>query len=264
MAPRNIVITGASSGIGAALAARLASSGRTLLLTGRDAQRLEAVAAACRAKGAACRTASVDVRDIGRMAVVLDDFDRAHPIDFLVANAGILDGRHADQTVEDAHTAREVLETNLLAAVDVVHTVLGGMRRRRAGHIVLVSSLAAFAPLADAPAYSASKAGLLSYGLGLRDALAGDGVNVTVACPGFVATRMTAAHIGPHPEEMSADEAARRILDGCARNSAVIGFPTFPYWFTRLCLLLPESMRRRALGKTRFHVAPPERDPAEG
>jgi short-subunit dehydrogenase len=193
------------------------------------------------------------------MTALLGEFDAAHPIDLLVANAGILDGRHADQVVEDRQAAREVLETNLLATIDVIHAVLGGMLERRAGDIVLVSSLAAFAPLADAPAYSASKAGLVSYGLGLRDAVASEGIRVTVACPGFVSTNMAGTHIGPRPEEMSADDAAIRILDGWARNKAVIGFPTVPYWFTRLCLLLPESIRRSGLGKTRFHVARPSR-----
>ncbi len=259
MAPSNIVITGASSGIGAALAARLAEDGRTLMLMGRDVARLDSVSATCRSKGASCRTASVDLRDGDRMASLLGEFDAAHPIDLLIANAGILDGRHADQAVEDRHVARDVLETNLLATVDVIHAVLGGMRRRQAGDIILVSSLAAFAPLADAPAYSASKAGLVSYGLALRDAVAADGLRVTVACPGFVTTSMSATHIGPQPEAMSADEAAIRILEGWARDKPVIGFPTVPYWFTRLCLLLPESVRRRGLGKTRFHVAPKPR-----
>ena len=82
-----IVITGASSGIGASLARRLSGPGRVLGLVGRNQQRLETVAAACAAAGAHCRSASIDIRDAARLQGFLDDFDRDHPIDLLVANA---------------------------------------------------------------------------------------------------------------------------------------------------------------------------------
>jgi short-subunit dehydrogenase len=251
---RSIVVTGASSGIGAALAHALAAPGRTLGLLGRNRERLEAVATTCRSRSATCKTASLDVSDIDGLGKFLADVGRDVPIDLLIANAGILDGRRADQPVEDAQVARRVLETNLLAAVDLVHLVLPRMRRERRGQIVLVASLASLVPLPDAPAYSASKAGLLSYGLALRDALAGEGIRVAVACPGFVATSMADRHLGPRPGEISADAAAARILAGVRRNRGMIGFPLVPFWMSRLSLLVPESLRRRSMRGTRFHV----------
>ncbi len=251
---RTIVITGASSGIGAALARSLAAPRRMLVLLGRNAERLESVATACRSKGAACRAASLDVSDIDGLSALLEDVERDAPIDLLIANAGILDGRSADQTVEDGKVARRVLETNLLAAIDLVHLALPGMRERRRGQIVLVASLASLVPLPDAPAYSASKAGLLSYGLALRDAVAAEGVRVAVACPGFVATAMAGRHLGPRPGEISADDAAQRILAGLRRNRGMIGFPLVPFWLSRLSLLVPEGLRRRGMKDTRFHV----------
>ena len=254
MDPRAIVITGASSGIGAALARQLAGPGRALALIGRDANRLDVVATACKAMGASCRTASVDVRDGERMAAFLAGFDREHPIDLLISNAGILDGRHDGQVIETGETARRVLETNLLSSIDTVHFVLPGMRQRGRGDIVLVASLAALVPLPDAPAYSASKAGLMSYGLALREAIAADGIRVVVACPGFVATAMADIHLGPRPGEISADAAAARILRGLHRNESLIGFPLVPFWLTRLCLLVPEFVRRLAMRGSRFHV----------
>ncbi|WP_295137733.1 SDR family NAD(P)-dependent oxidoreductase [uncultured Reyranella sp.] len=253
---RSIVITGASSGIGAALARALSAPGRTLALLGRDTGRLEAVAAACRAKGAICRIASVDVSDTEALRAVLVEGGRETAIDLLIANAGILDGRSADETVERGSVARRVLETNLLATLDVVHLVLPAMQRNRRGSIVLVASLAALVPLPDAPAYSASKAGLLSYGLALRDAVAAEGIRVVVACPGFVATAMAGRHLGPRPGEISADDAAARILTGLRRNRAMIGFPFVPFWLSRLSLLVPEAIRRRGMKDTRFHVGP--------
>ncbi len=252
-----IVITGASSGIGATLARRLSGPGRVLGLIGRNQQRLEMVAAECAAAGAHCRTASIDVRDTARLQVFLDHFGRDHPIDLFVANAGILDGRHADQVTETGEAARSVLEINLLAAVDSVHAVLPAMRHRGSGGIIIVSSLAGFVPLADAPAYSASKAALVSYALALRDALASEGVKVMAACPGFVATPMADGHVGPRRGEISADDAATHILDGYRRNKSLVGFPLIPFWLSRLSLLVPEFVRRWGMRGTRFHVASP-------
>lgn len=253
---KTIIITGASSGIGAALARALAAPERTLALLGRHNGRLEAVAAACRTKGATCRIASLDVSDANALSAFLMEIGRETEIDLLITSAGILDGRSADETVERGNVARRVLETNLLATLDVVHLVLPGMLRKRRGNIVLVASLASLVPLPDAPAYSASKAGLLSYGLALRDAVAAEGVRVVVACPGFVATAMAERHLGPRPGEISADDAAARILIGLQRNRAMIGFPFIPFWLSRLSLLVPESIRRRGMKNTRFHVPP--------
>lgn len=251
---KTIVITGASSGIGAALARALAAPQRTLALLGRNTERLEAVAASCRAKGAACRVESLDQTDTDRLSIVLADIERATPIDLLIASAGILDGRSADDAVENGTVARRVLETNLLATVDLIHLVLPAMRRNGHGSIALVASLASLVPLPDAPAYAASKAALLSYGLALREAVATEGIRVVVACPGFVATAMATRHLGPRPGEISAEEAAERILSGLRRNKALIGFPFIPFWLSRLSLLVPEAIRRRGMTNTRFHV----------
>jgi short-subunit dehydrogenase len=117
-----------------------------------------------------------------------------------------------------------------------------------------VASLASLVPLPDAPAYSASKAGLLSYGLALRDAVAAEGIRVVVACPGFVATSMSNQHLGPRPGEISAEQAAHHILDGLQRNKPMIGFPFIPFWLSRLSLLVPETIRRRGVKDTRFSV----------
>lgn len=252
---RSVVITGASNGIGAALARQLAAKGRVIELIGRNGARLESVAQQCRACGAECAPHQLDIGNRTALREMLQAFDEARPVDLLVANAGVLGGRPIDDAVETPQTARHVLETNLLATIETVHALLPAMRRRRQGDIVMVSSLAAFVPLADAPAYSASKAGLLSYGLALRDAVAPEGLRVVVACPGFVATAMAKVHIGPRPGEISAEDAARCILHGLRRNRAVIGFPARPFWLSRLSLLVPERVRRAGMHGTRFHVA---------
>jgi short-subunit dehydrogenase len=252
--PKHVLITGASSGIGAVLAEKLAMPGRLLVLVGRDATRLGGVVSVCQQAGASCRGVVLDIRDRQRLAALFADCATEAPLDLLIANAGILDGRGEDQLVETAETARRVLSTNLLSTIDTVHLVLPGMMERGAGSIILVSSLAAFVPLPDAPAYSASKSGLLAYGLALRDALRSTGVDVVTACPGFVATPMANQHLGPRPGEISAEAAAEQILQGWRRNRPVIGFPLTPFWLSRLSLLVPESIRRYGMRSTRFHV----------
>jgi short-subunit dehydrogenase len=248
-----IVITGASSGIGAALAHALAAPGRTLGLVGRDAGRLEAVAAACRAKGAGCKIAAIDVIDHAALAAFLQAFEAAHGIDLLISNAGIMVARPHDAVVEIAEPAQAMLRTNVLAAIDAVQLVLPGMQQRGAGEIVLMGSLSALAPLPDAPAYSASKAALLSYGLALRDALAPTGIKVVVACPGYVTTPLLARHRGARVGEVAADDAAARILRGLDRNRGMIGFPGWLFWLSRLALLSPEPLRRFVTRFFRFH-----------
>ncbi len=248
------MITGASSGIGAALAAHYARPGITLGVTGRDAARLAAVAAQLGEAGAAVVQGVLDVRDRPALAGFLGGFDAAHPVDLLVANAGVLEGRQADGTLEDGETARRVVEINLLGAIDTVHAVLPGMTGRAAGHIVLVSSLAGLSPVADAPAYSASKAGLLGYGRALRAALEPSGVRVSVVCPGYVESAMTDSHIGKHPGKISAPAAARLIAAGVARNRAVIGFPQALFRLAMITPFVPEAINRVATRDLRFHV----------
>jgi short-subunit dehydrogenase len=255
---QNVVITGASSGIGAALAKFYARPGVQLGLIGRDPARLHAIAAQVRTAGATAEEGLLDLRDRDILAAFLTQFDAAFPIDLLIANAGVLDGRRADGAIEDADAARRVVEINLLGAIDTLHAVLPRMRRRRQGHIVLVSSLAALSPLADAPAYSASKAGLLSYGQALRAAVADENVRISVVCPGYVTSAMTDTHIGEHPLKIGAEKAARLIGAGISRNRPVIGFPLPLYVLSLISRLFPEAITRIATKGIRFHVVPKE------
>lgn len=218
--------------------------------------RLGAVASDARAAGARVEEGAVDLRNRAALSGFLTAFDRQYGVDLLIASAGVLDGRRADDTIEDADRARPVIEINLLGAIDTLHAVLPGMRSRKRGHIALVSSLAALSPVADAPAYSASKAGLLSYGLALREALVSEAVRVSVVCPGYVTSAMTDSHIGNHPGKISAEKAARLIHAGIARNKAVIRFPLLLGFFASISPLMPELINRIATKGVRFHVAP--------
>ena len=257
------LVTGASSGIGAAMARQLASEGSNLVLVGRDSARLAAVGDNCLGIGAPeIRVLAVDLRDRHRFAKSLMDAVGDRPIDTFISCAGILDGRRDGELMEDGETAHLVLEVNLVAAIDAVHAALPSMIGRGRGRILLIGSLAGLAPLSDAPAYSASKAGLLFYGLALGDVLRERGIRVSVACPGYVTTPLSQRHIGPHPGEIDADLAARKILRGFARGREIIAFPFVTGWLSRLALLAPTPLRRAAMATLRFHVAREKTDVA--
>jgi short-subunit dehydrogenase len=247
--PAAVVITGASSGIGRALALCYARDGTVLGLLGRSSERLETVAEECRRRGATVATHSIDMRARLEMQKWLERFDDSAPIDLLIANAGLMAGTPPGGTIESTAASHELMDVNVLGTLNTIHPVLPRMMARGHGQIAIISSIAAFIPLPDAPSYSASKAALLTYGLALRSALHKSGIGVSVVCPGYVKTPMSEQETGPQPFSMSADSAAELIVRGLRRNRARIAFP---FWFalvTRLGGLLPENLRRRSTAR---------------
>lgn len=237
-----IVLTGASSGLGAALAAELAAPGVRLLLIGRDAPRLAETAAAVTAKGGEAQTAAIDVADEDAMRAALLAFDAETPIDLIVANAGISLGRDPATGAQRPGDARRMVETNLMGALHTIEPLIPLMRARGHGRIAVIASIAARRPSADIPVYSAAKAALVAYGEALRSGLRGAGVSVTVICPGFVKTPMADRHHGPKLFEIPAPRAARIIARALRRRRARLTFP-WP-WAVLLWLdqLLPAAL----------------------
>ncbi len=219
----NIVITGASSGIGEALARDYAAPGVRLALTGRDASRLNAVADACRTRGATVEADTIDVADRARLATWLAGFDAGGGVDLLLANAGL--SIEKGRGVLDEELVRRTFAVNVEGVFNTVFPVLPGMRARRRGQIGIVSSLAGFVGLPRAAAYNGSKAAVRVWGESIRHTLRPDGVGVSVICPGFVETRITKGNDFPMPFMMNAARASRIIRDGLARDRARIAFP---------------------------------------
>lgn len=252
--PRSILITGASSGIGAALAQEYAGPGVTLYLGGRDAGRLDSVAKACARKGAWARPAAVEVTDAQGCARWIGECDAETPLDLVIANAGIAASTSggADIYDESPEITRRIFSVNVTGTINTVLPAVARMRPRRRGQIAIVSSIAAFVPAPDAPAYAASKAAQRFWGEALRPDLAADGIGVSVICPGFIRTPMTAAIDFPMPFVMDADRAARIIRRGLAANRARIAFPRRLYLFALLAAILPPALtskvRRRRRG----------------
>lgn len=258
--PKAIVITGASRGLGAALALAYAREGAVLGLVGRDRAALAEVEAQCRQRGAQVETLIADLTLASGFADWVGGFDDAHRIDLVIANAGAFDGRREAEEREAIEQAVGLVRINLEAAMRTVDAVLPRLVGRRSGTVALVSSLAAVHPLADAPGYSASKAGLDAYGEALAEALAPSGVKVAVVLPGHIATRQTETQAGALPLLMTPEAAAMRIVRGLARGRGRIVFPRRLALAIRLNRLLPRRLRF-ALGRSfRFHV----RDAGDG
>lgn len=238
--PRTILITGASSGIGEALALAYARPGTVLALLGRDPARLSDVAQRCERLGAAIETAAISVTDAPAMADWIAGLDRRTPLDLVIANAGISGGTARGH--ENADQVRAIYATNVGGVINTVMPVIGAMTARRRGQIAIMSSLASFRGFPSAPAYCASKAAVRVWGEALRAELAPDGVDVCVVCPGFVVSRITSANEFRMPLLMPADRAARIIVGGLARGRARIAFPWRMYAAVRLLAMLPSAL----------------------
>jgi short-subunit dehydrogenase len=233
------LITGASSGLGAALALCYAGPGVTLALGGRNVGRLEAVADDCRARGAAVTTRHLDVLHRVAMADWIARADALAPLDLVIANAGVGGGTGGGG--ESAAQTHQILSVNVTGLTNTVLPAVDAMRPRARGQIAIVSSLAAFRGFPGAPAYCASKAAARVWGESLRGYLGRDGLCVSVICPGYVKTRMTADNDFPMPLLMDADRAAARIARGLARNRGRIAFPRRLYALLWLLNLLPPA-----------------------
>jgi len=240
-----VLITGASGGIGQALALEYAAPGRTLFLHGRDVRRLTALSQECRVRGATVTEVIQDLREVKEWIARLEAVSRETPIDLAIVNAGVTN--IAGLQGEEWEDIEQVLAVNIVAPLATVSGLLPAMRSRGQGQIALVSSLSAWYGMPVNPTYCASKAALKNYGEALRSLLAPQGIFVNVVLPGFVDTPMTDQVPGPKPFLMSPARAARLIRRGLDRNQGRIGFPLLLSWGMRCLSVLPPAVSERII-----------------
>lgn len=230
--PKNILITGASSGLGASLALEYAKAGNTLYLQGRNAKRLENIANECQNHGATVYSQTIDVTDTVSMRNWIEQADVQTPLDLLIANAGISAGTGGSG--ESSEQVRKIFATNIDGVVNTVQPIIPLMLTRKSGQIVIISSLASIRALPSSPAYSASKACVRYYGESIRGNLLKEGVIVSVICPGYIKTPMTEVNNFPMPFIMSAEKAAKIIARKLEKGRGRIAFPLalyLPLWW---------------------------------
>jgi len=244
-ASSTILITGASSGIGRALAIELGARGHPLGLIARRERELQETAEMVVSRGGTAIAATADVGDRSALRAAIKTLESAiGPTRALVANAGFGAPTHLDPlNIDDVERTFRV---NLMGVIYSVEAVLPDMLRAGEGHLVAVSSLAALKGLPGESAYCASKAAVNTYMEGLRIALRGRGIAVATILPGFVDTAITPMDSGAAPFMISAETAARkiaRVID--RRKSGVVAFPRRMAALTALLARLPDSLVAR-------------------
>lgn len=252
-----VFLTGASSGIGAALAREYAACGAILGLAARRGDALAALAAQL---GTPCHLYPLDVRDHPALAAAGADFiARAGVPDVVIANAGISVGTLTEEA-DDLAAFRAVFDTNVLGMAHTFQPFVAAMRAVRRGRLAGIASVAGIRGLPGAGAYCASKAAAIAYLESLRVELRGSGVRVVTLAPGYIATPMTEGNPYPMPFLMAADAAARSMARHIERASRFAVMPWPMGLAARLLRLLPrplfDAAFARAGRKPRRAVSP--------
>lgn len=231
------LITGASSGIGAAMAREMSRRGYSLALLARRAELLEQLA------GELPDTIAIPC-DVTDSAAVHDAVKRAGPIDVAIANAGMGITGHAWKIVEEAE---EMMRVNYFGMLHLFGAVIPTMIERGHGRFAGIASIAGLRGLPSAAGYSASKAAMQAFLEAARIELAPLGVGVTTVSPGFIATAMTEKNRFRMPFLMQPDAAARIIVDGIVRGDRNVEFPKPMSLTMRFARLLPAAVYDRVV-----------------
>jgi short-subunit dehydrogenase len=241
-----VFLTGASSGIGEALARHYSAQGATLGLVARRRDFLRGLASSLPSH---CETYACDVRDTAALAAAAGDFAARHGVpDIVIGNAGISHG-NLTENARDIETFREILEVNVIGLVNTFHPFAAAMRERGSGSLVGIASVAGIRGIPGATAYSASKAAAIRYLEGLRVEMRGSGVQVTTICPGYIATAMTAKNPYRMPFIIGADDAARRFARVIEARKSYAVVPWQMAIIGRVLGILPNALYDRFAAK---------------
>lgn len=247
-----VMLTGASSGIGAEMAVQIARAGGIVGLIARRRSELESVAEAVRGVGGKARVLAVDVTDADGLRRAADTLrsEFGH-IDLMIANAGISGNNRETQQI-NADAVSSVIRINLLGAVNSVAAVLPEMLERNRGHLVAISSLAGFRGLPKSAAYSASKAGMTAFFESLRVDFGASGIDVSIIQPGFIKTPLTAGRKKKLPFLLETEQGAAKILRAIEKKRAFYAFPWQLATIVRLSRSFPARLYDMIAGRARY------------
>ncbi len=246
---KRVWLTGASSGIGEALALELATRGAEVHLSARRADVLEALAGRIRSAGGAAFAVPCDVTDREKTLAAAKSIAEAHgPIDIVVANAGTYVPSEPHERF-DSDEYEAIMRLNYGGVLHAIEGVLPGMIARASGHVVGVSSLVGYRGLPRAAAYGASKAAVINFLESLRFHTMSRGVDVTIVNPGFVETPLTNKNDFEMPFLVPAARAARIIADGILRRRMEVHFPAPFSWTFKFMRILPYPLYHALIGR---------------
>ena len=248
----HVLITGASSGIGEALAVYYAANGAKLLsICGRNEDRLNKVASICRQHGAEVNLKILDVTDKDAVALWIKESNTKMPLNLVFANAGVA------TLQETTDNVRRTFDINVTGIVNTVLPAIEIFKQAPATqekHIALTSSIAGYHGMPTCPSYAASKSCIKSWGEGLRLSLKHHGINVSTICPGFVRSRITDKNTCPMPFFMEADKAAQIIANRIEKNVGLIAFPWPMRFATWIVSILPNRLSDFIYSKLPYKV----------
>jgi short-subunit dehydrogenase len=241
MSGKVVFLTGASSGIGEALAREYARQGAILALAARRTQLLEKIKKDCEALGARVEIFSCDVVVEGDVRRTVEDINKKlGPIDAVIANAGLSGSFKVGRF--NTELSAKIIDVKVKGLLYTIGAVLPEMLKRNTGTVVGVSSLASYISFPQSYVYCASKSAVSAILQGLRLELSESNIQVTTICPGYIRTDMTASNQFTMPFLMDVDVAAQRIVRAIARGADVYDFPRRMRWIIRLLSLLPQKM----------------------
>jgi len=247
-----VFLTGASSGIGEALAIEIAKRGAIIGLLARREELLKSLAQKCEEVGGKARVFACDVVDADAVQKAADslrhEFDR---IEILIANAGV-NGKDKQTQEINPEFVKKVIDINLMGAVNAVYAVLPQMLERKSGQLVAVSSLAGFRGLPKSAAYSASKGAMTNLFESIRLDVQDNGVAVTIIQPGFIKTPLTAGRKNKMPFLMELDNAIPLFIDAIEKKKKFAAFPWQLAAFVRLGRIFPAWLYDKIAGRARY------------
>lgn len=246
-----ILITGASSGIGEALVKAYADSSNSLVLVGRNEEKLQALCDACHLAGAQATYYVADFEYPHQVLMVAEKIATKHQVNLLISNAGVTNST-AEGQIEDWHKIEALTAVNYRSAIAIAQPFIIQMQERGNGHIAYVSSLAAYRGMPLTPSYAASKAALKSYAESMRGLLKSQSIHVSIVTPGFVKTAMSDQFPGARPFLWSAERAADYIKYGLHKKKAYISFPKTLTIGMKVLACLPAWLSDRILARLRY------------
>jgi len=248
----NIIITGASSGIGYQLAQVYASPHTKLGLIGRNKERLDQCVIECMNKSSLVDSLVCDVRNDTLLKDWILNFDSTSPVDLIIANAGIINTEVSNCEFEELSIVKDIFDINFYGTLNTVMPLLNKMIERQGGHIAIMCSLSAYYGLPVSPAYSMSKASLLVYFQSIREKLNRNGVFLSIICPGYIETPMSDQLPISKPLMVDSSEAAIIIKRGIEKKKRLVAFPFLMKLAMSFIQIMPPVIADKILYKLCF------------